>query len=136
MPKWGTKKADASGMVCATCGVDVRREAGIEPGDNPGIWTDKASVYHCPGQSHAFRAKYKREAHHYVSLHGNCPTCGADLGCARCSGVYRDLLCMACGTFIDGSKPVPREEGAKQLRAILRRALEPAHSLTRMEDGR
>ena len=48
----------------------------------------------------AWAAKYRGEAHPAADRHGRfsrhspCWSCGADLGCARCSGEPEELLCM------------------------------------------
>lgn len=97
------RSKNKSEWVCGECGAEVE----VTP------------VYHCPGHSQAFGAKYKGEPHHHTSLHGHCPSCNADLGCFKCSGPYRDLLCMNCKTFIDGTKPIPREEAAGRLNAMV-----------------
>ena len=54
----------------------------------------------CPGHSHSWAAKFKNESHSANNRHGKfsryapCWSCGADLGCERCSGSPDELLCM------------------------------------------
>jgi hypothetical protein len=58
---------------------------------------DEANL--CPGKSRAFGAKMWDEPHPIGRYrHKRCWSCGADLGCTRCSGLLRELLCMGHGS--------------------------------------
>jgi hypothetical protein len=50
----------------------------------------------CPGKSRAWGAKFHLEEHPAFAPHLPCWKCGADMGCARCSGPAHELLCMDC----------------------------------------
>lgn len=59
--------------------------------------TDEANL--CPGKSRAFGAKMWDEPHAITGYrHHRCWSCGADLGCTRCSGLLREVLCMGHGS--------------------------------------
>lgn len=118
---WGKRRSTNEGRNAFPC--DVCSEKMLVTEDDflhPGVWKGSARVYHCAPPSYAFGAKYQHETpHHWIDLHGDCPNCGKSLGCFKCSGLYTELLCMACKTFIDGSKPLPREESLRRLREII-----------------
>ena len=88
-----TEEPSVSPLVCRDCGTDLGK-----PSDavGPDPW-EHGPVFHCNGQSKAFNAKLQGMPHHYTNLHPRCMVCGTDLGCPRCSGPLRELLCLARG---------------------------------------
>ena len=50
----------------------------------------------CEGKSKAFGAHYRGEPHPAFKPNPPCMHCGADLGCQKCSGIKRELVCMEC----------------------------------------
>jgi hypothetical protein len=110
---------NARSLICDECGEDV---AVLKPDERTlGIWRDARMVAHCKGQSKAFGAKYRGEPHHWPNqLHEPCPTCGANLGCWRCSGPWDKIACTNCRTFTNGEKPVAPEEVQAVLQDLIR----------------
>lgn len=55
---------------------------------------ESMSAIPCPGRSDSWGAKFWNEPHEAHHRYSPCWACGADLGCARCSGPRDELLCM------------------------------------------
>lgn len=62
-------------------------------------WKSGDQVWHCDGNSAAFGAKYGGEIHHTGNkpLHPRCWHCHRPLGCIKCSGIRKELLCIEHG---------------------------------------
>lgn len=71
--------------------------------------SNEAGEIPCPGDSCAFGAKMRGEPHPAVKPHPDCMNCHAPLGCVRCSGITRELLCMKCRNW--GHKDALKEHG-------------------------
>ena len=87
--------------------------------------TIKAEV--CSGISKAWGAKFRGEEHIAFHRHLPCKNCGADLGCVRCSGPTRELLCRRCE---DWGHPDALAEHGRLLKGVERDVA--LHNLTQM----
>ena len=79
---------DEKSQTCAQCGADVTRSG---------------PIVHCTGR--AFSLSVKRP--HHGRKAWVCPRCDRHLGCDECKGRYQaDILCKACGFYLDGHPAV------------------------------
>jgi hypothetical protein len=69
-------------VTCSECGTSFPRQGEFRHG----------LIAHCGTRSWAFGAVLL-EPHHMRRKHPRCWCCGAELGCERCSGIERELLC-------------------------------------------